>query len=49
MGEMADDCYDRALDEMMDPHFEDDYTPPYYSPRPRRRPVADLDDFDTLE
>ena len=25
MGEMADDCYDRAMDEMLDPHDDDYY------------------------
>lgn len=52
MGEIADDCYDRALEEMPDPRhdYDEDYAPWYRaSARPRRQPVADLDDFDALE
>lgn len=52
MGEIADDCYDRALEEMMDPRHDpyEDYAPWYRAtPRPRRpQPTTTPDDFEVI-
>lgn len=48
MGEIADDCYDRALDEL--DRFGE-YEEQYFIPRRRApsRPVATPEDFDNLD
>jgi hypothetical protein len=47
MGEIAEDCYDRALDEMYERDFYSDEEPAVWRPPPRRRDSV-VDDFDSL-